>query len=433
MNAANDTPFASPKAELAFISAHFKSRTMEHAFRQHHLQEDKKRAIAIMTIAIIFVLFFLAADLRLLLNTGVVDGMLVVRSGFVLLTLAVIYLVMSSANEKWMDALVFVSVLSLCGVQISIHLLMPWGYGAPILFNIMIIMIIYIILAAPLMHQLIPALLLSTDIIVLLIPAATMDHGAILVALLCSNLIGIVFSRQSHKNRRLQFSMWQNEIELKNALKENGETLHAILSASPVAICRVENSLLKWANEAFLTMFGLASEADYMGRNMRLCYANDDEFHRAGDTIYEKLQSGKAAEEDVRLKRSDDSTFTGHIKMSWHDPADPKARAIMTISDISWRKQVETDHLKKEKLQSVIETAGAVCHELNQPLQTISGYAELSLMDMTNDHPLYHAMQTIKTQVARMRNITQQLMGITRYKTMDYLDGKIIDIDQSAG
>ena len=93
--------------------------------------------------------------------------------------------------------------------------------------------------------------------------------------------------------------------------------------------------------------------------------------------------------------------------------------------------QAETDRLRHEKMHGIVEMAGAVCHELNQPLQAISGYAELLLMDMEKDHPSYARIQTIKDQVYRIGAITQKLMGINRYETMEYLEGKIIDIDKS--
>ena len=41
---------------------------------------------------------------------------------------------------------------------------------------------------------------------------------------------------------------------------------------------------------------------------------------------------------------------------------------IESLSDISEFKRAETERLEKEKLQALVETAGAVCHEMNQPL-----------------------------------------------------------------
>jgi len=75
--------------------------------------------------------------------------------------------------------------------------------------------------------------------------------------------------------------------------------------------------------------------------------------------------------------------------------------------------------------------AGAVCHELNQPMQAISGYSELILMDLEDGKSPHDDIKSIKKQIDRMRDITKKLMNITRYETTDYLNGKIIDIDKA--
>ena len=75
--------------------------------------------------------------------------------------------------------------------------------------------------------------------------------------------------------------------------------------------------------------------------------------------------------------------------------------------------------------------AGAVCHELNQPMQAISGYSEIIMLSLEADHPLYNKFEIIKQQIDRMGDMTRKLMTITRYETTDCLNGKIIDIDKA--
>lgn len=88
--------------------------------------------------------------------------------------------------------------------------------------------------------------------------------------------------------------------------------------------------------------------------------------------------------------------------------------------------------LEKEKLQAVFETAGAVCHELNQPLQVVSGVAELLLLDVKNTDPHYEKLMTLMEQTERMGEITNKLMKITKYETKKYLKSKIVDIDKAS-
>ena len=49
----------------------------------------------------------------------------------------------------------------------------------------------------------------------------------------------------------------------------------------------------------------------------------------------------------------------------------PRGAVGQHIADALWRKQAENDRLEREKLRGVIEMAGAVCHEMNQPLQEL--------------------------------------------------------------
>jgi len=93
---------------------------------------------------------------------------------------------------------------------------------------------------------------------------------------------------------------------------------------------------------------------------------------------------------------------------------------------------LQTALLEKEKLQVIFEMTGAICHELTQPMQAISGNSELMLMHIQKDNPLYRNVKTIKDQIDRMGDITRKLKRVTRYKTKDYINSKIIDLDSAA-
>ena len=89
--------------------------------------------------------------------------------------------------------------------------------------------------------------------------------------------------------------------------------------------------------------------------------------------------------------------------------------------------------LEEEKLRGVLEMAGAVCHELNQPLQAVSGYADLLMMDRSEGDFTREALKNIKGEISKMGRITEKLMRITRYETREYLaNRKIIDIDRAS-
>jgi len=107
--------------------------------------------------------------------------------------------------------------------------------------------------------------------------------------------------------------------------------------------------------------------------------------------------------------------------------------SVGVMLDLTAKNRAARDRFQKEKLQGVLETAGAVCHEMNQPLQTILGYTELSLADISPDNPAYLSLTKISKQIDRMAAITNKLQGITHYESMDYDNKtKIIDIHKAS-
>jgi PAS domain S-box-containing protein len=102
--------------------------------------------------------------------------------------------------------------------------------------------------------------------------------------------------------------------------------------------------------------------------------------------------------------------------------------------DVTDRKRADEERVQREKLQAVLELAGAVCHELNQPIQAVLGHSELLLMDLPEDDPMYQRIETINAEIDKMGKTTRKLMEITRYETEDYVGGmKIIDIRKASG
>ncbi len=95
-------------------------------------------------------------------------------------------------------------------------------------------------------------------------------------------------------------------------------------------------------------------------------------------------------------------------------------------------RNAEKERLQKEKLKSILELAGAVCHELVQPLQTISGLAEILMLTMPKEQQTFAKINEINRQVKRMVKIIERLRGITKYETKPYAgESQIFDLFKS--
>jgi PAS domain S-box-containing protein len=87
-----------------------------------------------------------------------------------------------------------------------------------------------------------------------------------------------------------------------------------------------------------------------------------------------------------------------------------------------------------EKQALIAELAGTTAHELNQPLTSVIGYAELVKRKLAPDDSHYRAIDTILQEAQRMADIVRKIGQITRYETKTYVGStQILDLDKSTG
>lgn len=167
-----------------------------------------------------------------------------------------------------------------------------------------------------------------------------------------------------------------------------------------------------------------------------LYYLNDPAERRSNKISSELISSLRiskneaAFEEEMETKKGLRS-FQVRIKRM-QDISEKYKGTVIILSDITSLKKAAENELKKEKLRGVLELAGAVCHEINQPLQVVLGQSQLLAMEAGKNSSLNKRAKTITEQVERLGAITEKLSHIARYETKAYLDSKIIDIDKAS-
>ncbi|HEY4392791.1 MAG TPA: PAS domain S-box protein [Polyangia bacterium] len=86
-----------------------------------------------------------------------------------------------------------------------------------------------------------------------------------------------------------------------------------------------------------------------------------------------------------------------------------------------------------EKQAVAVELAGAAAHELNQPLTSVMGYAQVLMRKLGGGDPHLPIVRTILEEADRMAAIVRKLGSLARYETKSYVGGaQIIDLDRSA-
>ena len=101
--------------------------------------------------------------------------------------------------------------------------------------------------------------------------------------------------------------------------------------------------------------------------------------------------------------------------------------------DVEKRLATAEEKLKEREKQAMIaELAGAAAHELNQPLTSVLGYAELLRRKLPPGDISAGPIEIIQREAERMAEIVRKIGRITRYETTTYLGKvRIVDIDKA--
>ncbi len=186
-----------------------------------------------------------------------------------------------------------------------------------------------------------------------------------------------------------------------------------------------KNEITTGVNQAFCKMLGYTSE-QMIGKSAQLL-ADQSKAGKIFNAILEESSTIDSHNFDITLKTKEGNQLHALLDATLvFDRNNEISGAFAFVSDITERK-------KNDQLTTAVETAGAICHELHQPMQTIFGSVELLLLEMSEKDKTYEFATIIKESIDRMNKITNQLASITKYKTKKHIDKIIVDLEKSSG
>jgi PAS domain S-box-containing protein len=113
--------------------------------------------------------------------------------------------------------------------------------------------------------------------------------------------------------------------------------------------------------------------------------------------------------------------------------------SVGVLTDLRERRRMQAkldaaqEELRNREKESLIaELAGAAAHELNQPLTSVLGYAEIISRRAQAAQPHLRETEALVREAQRMAEIVRKVGKITKYETKAYVgEAKIIDLDRS--
>ena len=108
------------------------------------------------------------------------------------------------------------------------------------------------------------------------------------------------------------------------------------------------------------------------------------------------------------------------LSVFFHKP-EKENRILGIARDITARKAAEQERInmqeqliQAQKMESIGVLAGGVAHDFNNLLTIINGYADLALVDMKEDHPLFKKISAVRHAGKRAELLTRELLGFSR-------------------
>jgi len=222
--------------------------------------------------------------------------------------------------------------------------------------------------------------------------------------------------------------------QAETALLESEARLRSITGSARDGIIMMDpRGAISYWNPAAEEMLGYCQD-EAIGKNLHELLAPERylEAHRSAFPGFMRTGQGNAIGKTLELaaRRKDGREIPVDLSLSVVSlHGEPYAVGI--LRDITSRKRAEEEEKHSEKLSAALEMAGAICHELNQPLQVISGRIDLLSMESKDDR-IRKTLEIISDQVSRIGAITKKLMGLRKYSNRAYAGTmKIANIDQT--
>lgn len=153
------------------------------------------------------------------------------------------------------------------------------------------------------------------------------------------------------------------------------------------------------------------------------------EAENVGEVIFDKIRIFDGVFTDETFYKKDGTICFMDLSAYMGEMAGTKV-IFATLRDVSERKARVEEFEKIKKLEGALAMSGAVCHELNQPLQIITGFSELIINEKIEKEKLSNYLGKIKNQIRRMSKIIGKLTNITEYKTLKYINSfDIMDLN----
>lgn len=210
-------------------------------------------------------------------------------------------------------------------------------------------------------------------------------------------------------------------------IKKNEERYRTIFESTATAnIIMAEDTTILMANNHFASLCGYTKQ-EMEGKMSWTVFIHKDDLEKM--KTYNRMrridpQSVPSAYEFRFINRK------GEMKELFLSVAliPETNESIASLVDLTDRKQLETQLIQSQKMESVGRLAGGVAHDFNNMLSVIIGNTEMAMKHIQRTNPLYRTLQDVLNAGMRSSDLTRQLLAFARKQTVS---PKVLDLNDT--
>jgi len=221
-----------------------------------------------------------------------------------------------------------------------------------------------------------------------------------------------------------EYSEHRSRLAAESKLRETEQLFQQLTNALPAMVWTANGSgELTYCNDSWQEYFGLTPVDSW-------CHSavmHLEDLSHVRRQWHDAMAAGKALELECRFLRAGDKAYRWHLVRTVPLRLDGSRSAwVGTCTDIHTQKQREDSLRVSEKLAVVGRMAGAIAHEINNPLESLVNLLYLLRDNDTRVEPGRGLLEEADQQLFRISSITRQTLTFYRDKAA------LGDIDCSA-